>query len=126
MEVYMLKPMKVILASLLAVLISTPTFAHGGYYGGTRYYRGGGDWVAPFVVGGLVTYALTQPRVIYQEPVYVPAPAPVVVAPPVQPVVQQQVIPNVWYYCSSSKTYYPYVQSCPTGWQTVPAVPPHS
>ena len=121
-----MKPIKTIVASLLVVLFSTSALAHGGYYGARHYYRSGGDWVAPFIVGGLVTYALTQPRVIYQDPVYVPAPAPVVVAPPVQPVIQQQAAPNVWYYCPSSQTYYPYVQSCPTGWQTVPAVPPHS
>ena len=24
-------------------------------------------------------------------------------------------------YCNDSKTYYPYVQQCSTGWQTVPA-----
>jgi hypothetical protein len=29
-----------------------------------------------------------------------------------------------WYYCESSKTYYPYVGSCPEGWKTVAATPP--
>jgi hypothetical protein len=29
-----------------------------------------------------------------------------------------------WYYCNSSKNYYPYVSACPEGWQTVPATPP--
>lgn len=29
-----------------------------------------------------------------------------------------------WYYCESSKTYYPYVSQCPEGWRTVPATPP--
>ena len=29
-----------------------------------------------------------------------------------------------WYYCDSSKTYYPYAQSCPEGWRSVPATPP--
>jgi hypothetical protein len=31
-----------------------------------------------------------------------------------------------WYYCESSKTYYPYAQSCPEGWRSVPATPPPS
>ena len=31
---------------------------------------------------------------------------------------------NSWYYCQESKTYYPYVQQCPAGWQRVPAQPP--
>lgn len=29
-----------------------------------------------------------------------------------------------WYYCDASRTYYPYVKECPSGWQRVPAVPP--
>jgi hypothetical protein len=28
-----------------------------------------------------------------------------------------------WYYCDSSKAYYPYVNRCPEGWRTVPVVP---
>lgn len=34
--------------------------------------------------------------------------------------------PSYWYYCSSSKSYYPYVTECPEGWQQVApqAVPP--
>jgi len=27
--------------------------------------------------------------------------------------------PYYWYYCVDSKTYYPYVQECPGGWQQV-------
>lgn len=29
-----------------------------------------------------------------------------------------------WYYCESSKAYYPYVQECREGWRQVPATPP--
>lgn len=28
-----------------------------------------------------------------------------------------------WYYCPNSKSYYPYVNDCPGGWQRVPAQP---
>ncbi len=28
-----------------------------------------------------------------------------------------------WYYCEQSKTYYPYVKSCPAGWQKVAPTP---
>jgi len=31
----------------------------------------------------------------------------------------------IWYYCDSSKTYYPYVSECKEGWREVPATPPH-
>jgi hypothetical protein len=65
--------------------------------------------------------------VTYVEPV---EPAPVVEVP-AAPVVQQPsvttVVPQqqqaVWYFCASANAYYPYVSSCPTGWQIVPAMP---
>ena len=31
-----------------------------------------------------------------------------------------------WYYCESSKTYYPYVSECKEGWRAVPATPPQT
>lgn len=65
----------------------------------------------------------------YPEPVY-PFPDPytppvVVVQPP--PANTQTTAPppaQYWYFCSSSNSYYPYVSSCPEGWQSVPAYPP--
>jgi hypothetical protein len=56
-------------------------------------------------------------------------PAPVVV--PSQPVtyIEQGSAPapeSWWYYCDSSKSYYPYVKECPSGWQRVPPAPPPS
>lgn len=32
--------------------------------------------------------------------------------------------PGYWYYCESSKTYYPYVNECREEWRQVPASPP--
>ncbi|PWB42793.1 MAG: hypothetical protein C3F19_03715 [Rhodocyclales bacterium] len=29
-----------------------------------------------------------------------------------------------WYYCSESRSYYPYVKDCPGGWQRVVPTPP--
>jgi hypothetical protein len=54
-----------------------------------------------------------------QAPVMMAPPAPVMVAPPAPP---QPAAPT-WSYCESSRTYYPYVQSCPEGWKSVPAQP---
>lgn len=31
-----------------------------------------------------------------------------------------------WYYCVKPQGYYPYIRSCPAGWQKVPARPPDS
>ncbi|HEY4805164.1 MAG TPA: hypothetical protein VIH96_21330, partial [Paraburkholderia sp.] len=33
---------------------------------------------------------------------------------------------GVWYYCAASQSYYPYVRSCTSGWEEVPARPPDS
>lgn len=65
-------------------------------------------------------------------PWYYPAPAyyfaPVVVAPPApvqyiersEPAMQS----GYWYYCETSRGYYPYVKDCPSGWKAVPPAPP--
>jgi len=59
----------------------------------------------------------TPPVVVIDQPPRVVAPQPIVQAQPQQ-------MPQTWYYCSSAKGYYPYVPSCPEGWQTVPAQAP--
>lgn len=73
------------------------------------------------------------PVITVQPPAAVPAPAPVpapavipapVPAPVTTPV---PVAPpeSYWYYCNDPQGYYPYVKSCPLGWQKVaPTVPP--
>jgi hypothetical protein len=36
---------------------------------------------------------------------------------------EQQGSGDTWYYCDESKTYYPYVKECSSGWRAVPAQP---
>ncbi len=46
---------------------------------------------------------------------------------PLSPLADGALLPpptQYWYYCPSSRTYYPYVGTCPVGWQKVPASPP--
>ena len=62
----------------------------------------------------------------YPAPVYYPA-APVVVSPPapaqyVERTDQPQ-SSGYWYYCETSRGYYPYVKECPSGWKAVPPAP---
>jgi hypothetical protein len=65
----------------------------------------------------------------YPSPYYYP-PAVVSVSPPVYveqhpaQVAQPQQAQGDWYYCAASKSYYPYVNECVSGWQRVPAQPP--
>lgn len=107
----------------------------GGYwYNGPHDGRLGWWWI----VGGMWYF---YPRPIYPYPdpytppvviveqsqpqpsIQIPAP-PAPPAPPVQ--AQPQAAPQqaqFWYYCESSKTYYPYAPSCKEEWKKVPAMP---
>jgi len=100
---------------ILAIVSISPAYAERGWG-----WRGG--WVGPAIVGGAIAYDLAYPyrySYPYPYPVY-EQPYPVYVQPaPAQPSVP------TWYYCNSVKGYYPYVQSCPEGWQSVAAQPPH-
>ncbi len=71
--------MKKILASLLLTVVVMPAFAqhhhrhHGGFHHHGKHhvhrYHHNYSWVAPVIIGGAVTYALTRPApVIVQEP----------------------------------------------------------
>lgn len=89
--------------------IGSPGYWHHGYHNG----HWGWWWVA-----GATWLFYSQPIYPY-PPVVVPQlPEPVVVQPAPQPTAQN------WYYCDSAKAYYPYAQSCPEGWRSVPATPP--
>lgn len=79
--------MKRFLATAVLVLASVPAMAqhHGHYrnygYHNHGYYRGGGGWVAPLILGGVVGYAITRDPVIVQQPPVVVQPAPIPGAP---------------------------------------------
>ncbi len=102
----------------------------GYWYNGPHDGRLGWWWI----VGGMWYFyprpmypypdPYTPPVVIVEQsqpPVQIPAPP----APPVQyaqpPAPQPQA--QFWYYCESSKTYYPYAPSCKEEWKKVPAMP---
>lgn len=106
------------------VRIGTPHPSHwhnGRWQHGWRDGRVGWWWVV-----GPEWYYYPDRVYPYPEPYRPPV---VVVAPPVSapqlppPVMVQQAAPAVWYFCEAAQTYYPYVNSCPAGWKTVPAVP---
>jgi len=73
--------MKQLITAVALAVLSVPAMAqhyHGPH--GVPFVRTG-NWVGPALVGGVIGYALSQPRVVYAQP-------PVVYAPP--PVVYQQ------------------------------------
>jgi hypothetical protein len=102
----------------------------GGYGGGWRpatYGPGwGGAW-GPAWGGGFYGpgYGYPYSAGYYSPPVVYAAPPVVAYAAPQQPMVlASQPQAPIWYYCEASGQYFPYVQSCPSGWQTRPAIPP--
>jgi len=73
-----------------------------------------GVWVGgPFWWPGMYGY----PYVVERPVLVQPAADPLVI----QPSVTQQ--SNLWYYCRDAQMYYPYVTTCPSAWQEVPATP---
>jgi hypothetical protein len=83
------------------------------------------------LAGGHVRFGVFVGMPYYQPYYYQPYYPPQVVVVPAQPPVYiQQMAPaptqsqgGDWYYCSSSRAYYPYVKECPEAWQRVPAQP---
>jgi len=70
----------IILSLAIAGTANAQWHHHGGYRGG---YYGGGNWVAPLILGGVIGYEINranQPVIVQQPPVYV------VTQPPVGPV----------------------------------------
>lgn len=86
-----------------------------------RRHHNGWEVAVPLVTTGIIAGAIiadsvSQPRVV-ERVVEVPVTptAPTYMTPaPVTPAAT-----HPWYWCSSEGAYYPAVQSCPLGWQTI-------
>ena len=104
-------------------LVVDSVFAHGGGRGGRGGFHGGGGFRGHsgnfhhFRGGGAVFFGVPfyyGPSYFYPAPYYYP-PAPTYYI--------EQPQPGYWHYCPSANAYYPHVQTCPGGWQLVPAQP---
>ena len=92
-------------------------FHFGGPYWGPGYW-GPGYWGGPW---------WGPPAYYYPAPVYVTPPEPKVYLERAEveaAAAQPRASTDWWYYCEASRGYYPYVKSCPSGWQRVPPAPP--
>ncbi len=115
-----IKSLALAAALLTGVAASGAAFAwhghsHFGVYVGVPLYS---PWYYPPAYYPPAYYypPYVPPVVVTQPPVYVEQAPAESAAPAPQP--QQY-----WYYCSASKTYYPYVKECPGGWQRVAPQP---
>ena len=91
-----------------------PVWRSGHWYHGRHAGRIGWWWVA----GGL-WYFYPAPVYPYPNP-YEPPPA-MLVTPPAGAAPPPRA--TYWYFCESAQGYYPYVQTCPEGWQPVNPTP---
>lgn len=89
-----------------------PRWRDGYWHHGHHHGRFGWWWVVADA-----WYFYPTPIYPYPDP-YVPPV--VVIEPDAAPPPPRE---PVWYYCKSSRNYYPYVSVCPEGWRTVPAEP---
>jgi hypothetical protein len=81
-----------------------------------------GPWYYP---PGPYYYPTYYPPVVVSPPapqVYIEPPLTTTPAVPAEP--NAAMTGNYWYYCAATKTYYPYVKECPSGWQRVSPQPP--
>ena len=122
----------VLILIVVGTVMSESAMARGGRGGGHGGGHGYGGRIGVGIALGVPLYGLGYYSApYYSYPYAYPSysyPAPVV-AP--APYVQQgyaQAAPapapqQDWYYCLDSKSYYPYVRECPSGWQRVPSQP---
>ena len=114
-----------VLLALVGVFASAPAEAHGR----ARVSVGVGFGFGPYWGPAWGPWWYPPPYHYY------PAPAVVVPAQPVTYVEQGSVSAapapapaadsgSWWYYCEGSRSYYPYVKQCPSGWQRVAPTPP--
>jgi hypothetical protein len=102
---------------------------HGGGHGGhDGHYGHGHVGVVIGVPGPWYPYGgYYYPYYPYAYPYYYPS---AVAVPAPTTYIQQQAAPapesgdSAWYYCASSKSYYPYVTQCASGWIHVSPTPP--
>jgi hypothetical protein len=97
-------------------------WATGHWYQGRHDGRLGWWWVVGTAINSAIWYAYSAPVYPYPDP-YVPPALVVAPVPAAPPPLQAAPATAYWYYCASSKQYYPYVAACPEGWKAVPAAP---
>lgn len=95
-----------------------------GWRDGRSWYGGYGPRFGWWSINVGPWYAYPSPAYPYANPYGLP---PTVMTVPYQPPAASPPGPpptQYWYYCTAAKGYYPYVPSCPGGWEKVPATPP--
>ena len=123
-------PLAFALALAAAACLGFTGTAHAAHWRVGVYMGAPGPYYYPYG-------APVVPAPYYYAPYYAPYPPPVIVTP-AQPDVtyverpqpgqndqpDDGPQPGTWWYCDKTKSYYPYVKQCASGWREVPAAPP--
>lgn len=98
------------------VFVGAPIGWGYGFYGPSYYYN-------PYYNPYYSPYSYYPPAVAvpYSPPTYIEQGIPQAAPAPAQASPSPA---SYWYYCAESKSYYPYVNQCPGGWQRVSPTPP--
>lgn len=118
---------------LLAFVASDSALARPGFHrGGVRLslavgipigfgfgYGYSGYYPPPYYSPYYAPYYPPMATVPYAAPTYIEQGSPQA-SPQAAPTTQS----GYWYYCADSKSYYPYVNQCSSGWQRVSPTPP--
>lgn len=130
-----MKKMSLLLLSVFLLgSLSVPAYAdhrsrHRSHFG--LYIGPSWAYSTPYYYQPYQHYQPYQPYQAYPlYPPYQPAPVIIQSAPPVYieqtpaaPVATSPQASNDWYFCASTKTYYPYVKECAEPWQRVSPTP---
>ena len=115
----MKKPSKLLIGLALVAagaLAAGAASAHGRVRVGVGFHFGAPYWGPAWGPGWGPWYpAYYPPAVIVASP---PAPVQYIERS------EQPLQSGFWYYCETSRGYYPYVKDCPSGWKAVPSAPP--
>nr|WP_240324715.1 hypothetical protein [Trinickia diaoshuihuensis] len=118
------------LALVAAACLGASGAAHAAHWRVGVYWGMPGPYYYP--------YPYPYPVPVVPAPYYyAPYAPPVVVAPTVPDTTyierprpgangqaQDEPAQGTWWYCDKTKSYYPYVKQCASGWREVPATPP--
>jgi len=118
------------LVALAALATSSLALADRGGHGHGHGHRGSRVGIGLYLGPGFgYPYYYPGPSYYWPPVVTVPAAPPQYIErgddlPGTEGNAFVQPAPAWWYYCANPEGYHPYVQSCPGGWQRVPAQPP--
>jgi hypothetical protein len=106
---------------LVAFALCSNTVAHAGRVGVGIYLGPAYPYYYP--VAPVPYYYPAYPGAYYYPPAVV-APAPSSNYIEQESPAGEVPTAGTWFYCDASRSYYPYVKQCPSGWRSVPAQSP--